>query len=500
MGRRPESAGAEATIEGDDTEGAIRIELDHSGSTYRPGEALTGHVMVDDADGASCSSVRLARFWRTHGHGDEDTGGASSVELHSGPLDGPGAHRIPFTLRAPPGPLTYRGALLTVDHCLEARLERSAGVAAVATAGYTLEPGATPIPPDPHLITVTGSRARRGTGCRIGFGALCILFGLVTLPLGIVIMALGVVLLFPVVRRGLAGSKLGEVTSRLGDPLVQPGGSVRVEVRMDPLKRRTVNGVSATIRGREICVSGHDRDREVREHEVYSRAVTLSGSRSLAAGEATVLTAEIPVPDSDAWTFSSEHNEVTWDLTVRVDIPSWPDWYEEHKLVFWPWPPSRTVEPGRSPRRSALEHELAGLLEKVEATREGPILPGLVERVRAVREAAALGGQRNRLVRHLIGERFTFDLEVGRVQRTFGSGPDAAYRKGRTVTGVVHGTDVQVVVRFPDERNAQIEALSRGSVQKVVGAVVDWERLSGQPVLHAGRGSPPPGIVTDFDS
>jgi hypothetical protein len=503
VGRCQGGAGAEATITDATTEDSIRIEWDRSGGAHRPGEALTGHVVVDPVDGASCRSIRLLRFWRTHGRGNEDTGGLSSVEIHEGPLLGPGPHRIPFSLETPDGPLSYRGALLAVDHYLEARLERSAGVAAVDTRKYVLEPGATALTPDPHLITVTGSRARRGTGCRIGLGAFCLLFGLVTLPLGIVGIVLGAVLLFPVVRRGLAGSKLGEVTSRLDHPLVQPGEAVRVEVRMDPLKRRTINGVSATIRGREVCVSGHDRDREVRTHEVHSRVVALSGPRSVAAGEATVLSAEIPVPDSQAWTFSSDHNEVTWDLTIHVDIPSWPDWYEEHKLVLWPWPLLSADDPEDEPvedepGRAVVERELVGLLETLGHTGSPAPPPAessddeptseLATSVRAALEAGSLGGDRSRLIREMKGRSFIFGLEVDHFRSTFGSGPDAGYRRGRTVTGTVYGTDVQVVVRFPESQNAEIDALAPGSIRKVRGSVVDWEKLSGRPVLHASLG------------
>jgi hypothetical protein len=50
VGRCREGTGAEATIAEATTEGAIRIEWVRSDRTYRPREALTGHLVVDPAE------------------------------------------------------------------------------------------------------------------------------------------------------------------------------------------------------------------------------------------------------------------------------------------------------------------------------------------------------------------------------------------------------------------------------------------------------------------
>lgn len=530
----------------------LRIEFDRRDRTYRSGEPVRGTLVIHSERGESCGKVHLLRFWRTHGRGNLDRGDRQGILLHEGPLEGPPPYRVPFEFEAPGGPFTYHGTLLNIDHYVEARVDIPGLFDPGVPEEYVLLPGSEIDPPHPDLLKVTGTKSSRGRGCRVVVGALFILFGFFTLPFGLILIIPGLFLTFPGLRRALAGAKIGEVTSTPLKMVVRPGHTVEVRARLDPKKDRTINAATAVLRGREIVISGKGSDRRVHMHEVYSREVALSGSRELTAGKRATLEAEIELPDDAPYTFTSKHNEVAWDVRVSVDIPSWPDWHEEHKLVVWPAPtdegapadripeadelaaalpasagprarpsrepeaavlpePSRTDDGPAAPERplreddppvdreavdsgvstpadaeaSPTERAGAGAAKEEAARPPSPGEPSFASAVTTILEEKSFGGRRNPLIRELVGSRHTFELEVDLVKHTFGAGPDPTYRHGRTVTGSVAGTEIDVEVRFPADRNDEIDGLRRGAIHPVTATVVDWEKLSEKPVLEA---------------
>lgn len=549
----------------------LLIELHRDDRTYRSGEPVRGEVVIYTDHGGSCGGVYLMRYWRTRGRGEMDRGDRRVLPIHEGPLDGPGPYRVPFEFEAPGGPFTYHGALLNVDHYLEARVEVPGLFDPGRPEKYTLVPGSEVDPPHPELLKVTGAKSSGARGCRIMIGALLMLFGFFTLPFGVILLIPGLFLAFPALTRAVAGSRIGEVSSTTRQMIIRPGRALRVQTRLNPKKARTINAATAVLRGREIVISGEGNERQVHEHELHTREVSLSGPRELAAGRPATLDAEFEIPDGAAYTFASEHNEVTWEVTVSVDIPTWPDWHQEHKVVVWP--PGATEEdeagdeaaassllaaaasvdapePLRSPtspeplespgspesREPAEALEPPPVPEPLEAREPPsspdalpvpgasdpggppdagePVLPrrdrddagsreppaaavpappelpsgsaaSLATAVSRILEEKSFGGGRDPLVRALVGQRFTFDLEVGLVEHTFGAGPDPTYRHGRTVTGSVEGTGISVEVRFPSERNDEVDGYRRGAVHTVSATVVDWEKLAEKPVLEA---------------
>lgn len=101
----------------------LRIELDRPDGGYRPGEPVSGRVIVAVAEPCTCKSltVRPCLCVELVGRRSEDHERAETA-LFSG--DWPaGEHAYPFALEAPAGPADYRGATLGLSWKLRARAE-----------------------------------------------------------------------------------------------------------------------------------------------------------------------------------------------------------------------------------------------------------------------------------------------------------------------------------------------------------------------------------------
>ena len=94
-------------------------------------------------------------------------------------------------------------------------------------------------------------------------------------------------------------------------------------------------------------------------------------------------------------------------------------------------------------------------------------------------------GDKDRLIRDLLGKLFDFGLEVKRVDRSLGVYSEVEYRNGRTVTGNLEDSDLEVVVFFPGSRNEEVDEWQPGSLLRVKGEVRDWDRLRKRPELFA---------------
>lgn len=465
-----------------------RIELDRRDPTYRSGEPVRGTLVIDSDLGTSCRSIHLVRYWRAHGRGEADRGSRVAMEIHDGPLEGPPPHRVPFEFEAPGGPFTYHGALLNLDHYVEARINPTGLFGPAMPEGFAVVPGERVDPPDPRLPDVTGKKASRGRGgCRAVAGAVMVIVGFFSLPFGLIVLIPGLFMVVPGLSRALAGARIGKVTSEVEPTVVRPGGTVEVQAHLRPKKPRTINSASATLEAWETVLSGEGRSRQAHVHRIHTGEVGLSGPRELTPGQDARLTAEIPIPRDAPLTFTSEHSEVSWEVTVSVDIPTWPDWHEVHKIVVW----ARELEEAEGKKEAALP-------AAPKRTEPGPAEPppspvekappadaSLGEAVSAILREKSFGGGRDPLIRELLGSRFTFELEVDGVEHTFGAGPDPRYRHGRTVAGTVAGTTVAVSVRFPAELNDEVDSYRRGRVETVSATAVDWEKLSETPVLEA---------------
>jgi hypothetical protein len=111
----------------------------------------------------------------------------------------------------------------------------------------------------------------------------------------------------------------------------------------------------------------------------------------------------------------------------------------------------------------------------------------LEDAVREIWAEKIIGGDRDRLIRGLLGQRFSFELTVKRIDRTLGMYSEPDFKDGRTVTGTVVGADIEVSVLYPNALNGEVDSFELGADLPVWGVVSDWDSLRKQPTLRVDK-------------
>lgn len=334
---------------------SLTIEFDRPDRTYKPGEIVTGRILLETDRGDRCKGIVVRRYWRTHGKGNKDGQEPHEYHLHWGALPPGRHHEFSFEFATPEGPFTYHGHLLNVDHYVEVQVDIPWARDPRESEEFILLPG--PVTRAPPFSLVEASEkgtVRVGRGCRGGLGLFLIFLGLVTLPPGILFMGIGTLLLFPLLKNYLAGDRLGRVSSFLDPTTAVPGQAVDASIRVEPKKPVQINSASVELRAREICVSGSGTSKTTHRHTVFSKAWPISGPGEVVAGTSTVLTAAAPIPEDAGYSFASPNNKLLWEAILRIDIPAWPDWEKVYPLVVWP--PVGEIEVGPDLREVTVGH------------------------------------------------------------------------------------------------------------------------------------------------
>jgi hypothetical protein len=95
----------------------IQVETSDGNTSFRPGDWIEGTVRWQLP--MPPEQIELRLFWSTEGKGDEDLAVVETV-----PFDIPGAQdRRTFRIRAPEGPYSFSGKLITLRWALEAVAE-----------------------------------------------------------------------------------------------------------------------------------------------------------------------------------------------------------------------------------------------------------------------------------------------------------------------------------------------------------------------------------------
>jgi len=451
------------------------------------------------------------------------------VRLELRPLEFDRTHELPFEFRAPSSPFTYHGQFLNVDHYLEASLDLRWATDPKVEDRFLLVPGPRMDVPDEMFSRPLALAPRGGGAGKLALaGAAATFFGIISAT-PLLLIGGGVVFLFGL-RGPMARFRMGKVEVHLDSQLLVPDQHFDVALVVRPRQRIVIKGASAILRAREICTSGHGKHRRNHEHVIYRRLTSLAGPSTLEANTTTKLRASLPVPDAGAYTYHSRHNRIVWDLTLGIDIPSWPDWRERQELYFWPAVtdplpdprPERALvaaspepaSPGVAASPSGTRHETEDekLVEEVAPTRDSsghepatpepesaPIAPVAAEAeapsattpltgtIQAILQEDRFGPRRASLIEQLIGQTHTFEVIVERLERSFGS-LDGAYRGGQTVQGSIAGSDIPISVRFPAAQSDELGRPARGARIPVRGTVVEWQGLHDRPTVEADGG------------
>lgn len=143
------------------------------------------------------------------------------------------------------------------------------------------------------------------------------------------------------------------------------------------------------------------------------------------------------------------------------------------------------TEPPPPPTQEPAEPE-APVEEAPPAPQALPTDPGLVEIVGRIVSADRYSRDREQIIEENSETAFDCEIEVARSERTYSYIPDERFRKGRTVTGKLHGTDCEVSVQLVEARNGEIDGLDPGSLLHAKCRPLKWNTIYDRLEMREG--------------
>jgi hypothetical protein len=318
----------------------IKIIYDRKSRTYKGGELVTGYVEVHTTQEVECRDLALTQLWSTHGRGNRDSGDAMQLSLFAGTWT-PGSHRYPFEFAAPAAPLTYRGEYLNIDHYLQARADIPWAFDAKASEEFMIAQGGSGGSADADVIPIGSdlgdpSASTNTIGCGVIVGIMLIVISLMFFgPLAIFVIPIALALIAWSLRKTLAELRLGTVRMTVDPAQLSPTQTTTCTVTITPTKAIQIKGITATLHAQEICISGSGTNKSTHHHTITKFETSLCDAEMLPSGE-TVLSGRIKIPPTQAFSFASSNNQISWEMTVQIGLPYWPDWIETRRLIIGP--------------------------------------------------------------------------------------------------------------------------------------------------------------------
>lgn len=472
------------------------IELDEPHRDYAAGDTVRGRVHLRAPSGV-CNKVSLARCWRAHGRREPEEGGRLEMDLHEGTLPARAEHVFPFALPLTPGPFSYDGALLRIEHVITATFDRAFERDLHADTSVRVVPGHEPPPPPDMPFGVAAKSEHKNGSISAGCGVMVLVVAALlgwslSMVVGVVVSLFSVGLFFEAARQALVAKKLGRVAAELGGDLRAPGDALPVSVTLSPEKPVEVNEVTATLICRELLAAENSKSNP-QVQELHRQRVVLHAGGRVPGGEPTALRATLRIPEKPLYSFFANTLDLQWLVELHVDIKGWPDWEDTLHFRVWPSGPNAPVPPRAGASAATAEraadpaapapNPAAAAGQDAAPARAADDAAALIAGARAVLHEARAGEERQQRVQALLGRDYRFALVIARVESS--SVASARYRDGRTITGTVADSEVAVRVRFPASRNAELDALAPGATLALAARSVTWESFADVLLLEA---------------
>ena len=503
----------------------IEIRFDRPTAVYAAGEEVTGSILVAVNQDVNCKGIVIEHYWRTHGRGNSATGAKEQQTVTPGQLRRGDTWSDKFSFLAPDGPPSYHGHDLNVEHYIHVRVDIPWAFDPQASAEYVLATGKNYLSGAAAGPNASAKTTFEQHGFKIAVGML--IAGVICIfPFGIVLIPASLVMIYFALRKSFAEKKLGPVELTVPGREVVAGSEIPFALAFSPRKNSRVRRITVQLLGQEVCVSGSGTNKTTHVHKLHEELIELSGPREFTAGQGVQLSHLFVLPPMPAYSFAAPDNMVQWQLTVRFDLPGWPDWVDTIPLVvvadgtLVPPLPHTAVEDADEdadedagdPDLVETEYGMSGgrdegrdyghgdgpnygeedfdgsyddhpqatsAAEGVEVGSPvwGTELPqrDLVSLLQRISHAGRFGSAREDLVTEYLDTSFHLELEIDDNARTYGSFFDDRYRDGRTLRGRVGGTELFVEVQCLAERNAELQDLRRGQQVDLVAAPHRWD-------------------------
>lgn len=484
----------------------VSIDFDRPDRQYTGGETVKGRVRVVVNQDVNSDGVVLEHFWRTHGTGNTATGEKTKVQLYAGPLKAGERLELPFDVTAPHGPPTYRGHHLNIDHYLKARVDIPWTIDPKQEEEYLLTGSGEPYGQRPKILDPVSKRGCEQFGVVIGTGML-IAGVLLIFPFGLVLIPGGLIVLFFSLRRKLAEKRLGPVHLDWGPLTVAPGGTLPLRLSFTPNKSIQLSAIKLTLSVAEECTSGSGTSATTHSHTLHKDSQRILGSQRLPAFQPAEFDVAIKLPNLAAYSFDAPDNKIYWRAELRIELPMWPDWIDKRELTVRPTAATVAEETESSDAWQDLESDIPSA--SLEAPAEASVEPAVESPVHAVEPpevpvaapvptaepvAAAVqlplvgvlteieaqsrySQERERIVERKVSQSFACPMRIRRTERTYAYDAQPPYRDGRTVYGILDGTQQEISVRMKAARNADVDRLRSGDDFQCQATPIKWNSL-----------------------
>jgi hypothetical protein len=471
----------------------LSIELAEPDAIHAGGGKISGVVRVAvDAD-VHCNGLEVQSVWRTHGRGNVSSGTGDSATLYSGPWRAGENREYPFELTVADWPPTYHGHYLNVDHYIDARAKLPWSVDPKASVPFRMRPtcGAEAATVPSKVVEAKGI-----LGCILGAVVLAIFLGIaigfaMAGPFALIFLLFPLIgLLVWFVRSFLPRWVLGEVEGTFSAVSLRPGETTAGQLTIRPKKNVKINEISLLLQGREECVSGSGSNRTTHKHVLMEDSKILQEATTLSAGVEHRFPCSVRIPEDSAYSLDLDDNKLIWNITLRVDIPNWPDWVKEFPLTIVPSAEAPSKLPERSSpqfgghQRSAAHDDQAAI--PVTATvddqvdePDGSDGVSFAETVTHLWKARERRDQVDLLVEAVSG--LTFEIEAVVERRLLYSGDDDphVYRDGYAVWAHFPEPPLPMVLYVPHRLADDFEQVGR-DLWRGRGQVVGWDRQHGR--------------------
>ncbi len=334
----------------------VNLELDRPDGRYAMGEKVSGTVHVRADEDCQCRKLTLRREWETSGRGNLSTGGRVDILLFEGQWTGGRDYSYRFEFDAPPGPVSQKGTLVSLDWYLRARADIPWAFDPKAERVFKLLPGPVEqVDLGYHYQPTNLPGKMHGGGVQTALGLIFIAFGSVfAIPMirlmieygtfyptarligGGVAMLVGAIVFYFGIRNFLAGRKLGGLNVTLEPNSIRAGEDLKCTLSFTPRGSLRLNRVTATLCGKERTVSGSGKHQSTYHHTIISRSVPVVGKVDLPSGSPVLYEPVLPVPENVPSTFAAGSNSIRWYVTVHLDIQKWPDWKRDIPFTVVP--------------------------------------------------------------------------------------------------------------------------------------------------------------------
>jgi len=319
---------------------SIEIELDET--AIAAGSCITGSVVVRPDRDMTCHVLSMALITEIAGPIRPE------VLLDERPvrtdLDWRAGETYRYTLEIPVpiGPADYDGTLFRIGHRIRIEADIPFTENLIAETPIRVMPGAMPAREDPDLLYAIRPDFFKRT-LPILAVILAVVLGFVARPFltpllpaqtylwfAVIVVLAFTALVMTLVRDDIAEIRLGRARFTIVDRVLRPGDEVIASIHITPKPRVRITALTFALEGRERVAD--ERGRRLRSHVFHRDAEVIPIERNVGRAE---YRARFTLPPTNAFSYSSPSgdHQIQWTVHVAVDLPRWPDWAREQRIM-----------------------------------------------------------------------------------------------------------------------------------------------------------------------